>query len=1767
MLSLCSRRKMLLVIVLICTLVISPFTSLQPAYAEEPDLIPLDPSMVINESGREDAGKFVDNDTSTFWNPGKPYPASAYIDLGQRYDIHQVSFFDLNGSFENAFVVEYGTPGQWIHLFSDNLGVFNNWVHKPVEIRTRYIRVTKNDYTPFGEIQLYGTPVPPDHSPPGEVTDLTAIADGYTVRLEWTAPGNDGHVGTAASYDIRYSDETITDENWDEATPLPDIPNPQEAGTAEQLLVHGLPEDTEFFFAMKVSDDWDIPNVSGLSNVARVVTNADTFAPTAITDLRFTVVGSRAVTLEWTATGDNDQIGTASVYELRYHTVSADVYDAAAQLENWWNEAVPVHGLPIPQASGQTERFEVTGLDAETDYYFAIIARDKMNNASSFSNVLHVKTSDLDRIPPSTITNVSVTVPDLLVSSANLSWSAPGDDGDEGTATAYEVRYSTQPATDPEAWWNDAQALPGAPLPAAAGTHQSMSVTGLDTGVYYFAAIRAMDEDGNLSGISNVVKFGFAKKLDLDPSMIINESGAGNASALVDEQELAGDPANNNTGNPKSNWTNVDKWLTTYSAVIDLGAPHYLKDLYLFDSNGGSTAGEVHVRGYVGEPTDWQWAFDDSMGSYNAWNKHELDTESQFVRIEMLKGIHPIEVVLYGIAYDIPEEVIVPEETTYALMRDLIGVNGFIDDPIDRLAVAGTVREYHNWRWDEPLIENYPNNGKAFAPSNAAGGSWNFDTYYTYLNEIGVEVFPNIKDSVRIYGDSYNVKPVFPDQDPTDPFSYEPHADHMFQYAARYGFTEVDPSLLKLREDQPVRSGLGLITYFENENEPNKNWFNRAQYYTPYEYAAMMSADYDGHMRLMGTTVGVKNADPNAKLVMAGLVGNGLDLQYLQAIKFWSDYHRANDEGYEVFPVDVINFHHYCRKYSGNDYVGISPEEDQMREKLQVLVDWKNQHAPGVEVWLSEFGYDTHPESPQRATAIKDFSHEEVQAQWLVRSFLAIAAAGVDRAQIYMLRDVDPNCATQYCTSGLTSTQATGYVQKPSWYYIYTLKNHLGDMRFEEEIVDPDYPGVMNYKFASDSGEKAYVLWSPTSEQIEISDYPFQIGGDWEQMTQITLTDKQVNGAFTYLPVTDGKVTLTISENPIILREGTIEDTTPPFWEEGSALAFEELSASSVELSWPQAQGERAINYYSVYNGDKVIAAVPASVRSYVVTGLEEGAAYDFKVYAGDVIGKESQALTVTMVQSDKTPPTKPQNVAVLISTSSQVMLSWTGSTDNIGVIGYRIYRDDHVLAGTAPSNGTIYTVNGLNSSTDYTFIIRAVDAEGNESEASEPVTARTLAAPSSGGSSGGSYTPSPSPSPTPAPSPSSSDNKGGSSVPEEGNEEQLVVITNEQLRDELEHAMQDSDQAPVIRLSAPSSATSATFEISAAQWGQIQRQAPEAVLSFQVDRVSYELPIRAINLADIAEQHGVDMDEFTVRVEVLQADWATYIALLQSADQQHGELLSDVYSFELIVEKADGERIHIEDFGATYVERTMLLPRYLHQHNLTAVRYDLITGSLQFVPATFEVTPEGTIATIKSNGNSLYAIVSMNRTFKDIESSFAREDIERLASKQIIFGKSQDRFDPSGQMKRGEFTALIVRSLGIKVGTDSVTGYLDIPEARWDAGVIAAAERAELVDASAADTDRFRPDDAITREEAAIMLYRALQYGGEDEIEENDRQLIRFLDGADVSPPARAALNAILEIEIMIGYPDQTLRPTEMLTREQCAIMLRKLLEHLAFI
>jgi len=330
----------------------------------------------------------------------------------------------------------------------------------------------------------------PDTTPPAAIANLALGSWTQTSALvTWTSPGDDNAVGTATSYDLRFSTSAITAANFGSAAPVAGEPVPAVAGTTQNLTVSGLTAGTTYFFAMKTSDE--VPNPSAISNVpsgATLVT-PDTTPPAAIANLALGSWTQTSALVTWTSPGDDNAVGTATSYDLRFST-------SAITAANF-GSAAPIAGEPVPAVAGSAQNMTVSGLTAGTTYFFAMKTSDEVPNPSTISNVPTGATLPLpDTTPPAVV--MSLAVVGVTSTSLTLSWLAPGDDGSSGTAALYDIRWSTGVITAID--FAAATVLSNSPSPAPAGTTESLTLTGLVPGQTIWVALRASDEVGNWSG-------------------------------------------------------------------------------------------------------------------------------------------------------------------------------------------------------------------------------------------------------------------------------------------------------------------------------------------------------------------------------------------------------------------------------------------------------------------------------------------------------------------------------------------------------------------------------------------------------------------------------------------------------------------------------------------------------------------------------------------------------------------------------------------------------------------------------------------------------------------------------------------------------------------------------------------------------------------------------------------------------------------------------------------------------------------------------------------------------------------------------------------------------------------------------------------------------------------------------------------------------------------------------------------------------------------
>ncbi len=179
-----------------------------------------------------------------------------------------------------------------------------------------------------------------------------------------------------------------------------------------------------------------------------------------------------------------------------------------------------------------------------------------------------------------------------------------------------------------------------------------------------------------------------------------------------------------------------------------------------------------------------------------------------------------------------------------------------------------------------------------------------------------------------------------------------------------------------------------------------------------------------------------------------------------------------------------------------------------------------------------------------------------------------------------------------------------------------------------------------------------------------------------------------------------------------------VVDTTPPSAPQNLAGIG---STSSVALSWGIATDDIAVDHYNVHRSNSPDftpstanrIAQPTSL-SYIDSGLASGFYY-YKVTAQDAagnIGPPSNEVKV-FVTGDTQAPTQPGNFVTGTITPTTIATSWTQSTDNVSVAGYRVFLDG---AQADTTTGTTYTFTGLTCASAHTLGVEAYDLAGNTS-------------------------------------------------------------------------------------------------------------------------------------------------------------------------------------------------------------------------------------------------------------------------------------------------------------------------------------------------------------------------------------------------------------------------------------------------------------------
>lgn len=247
----------------------------------------------------------------------------------------------------------------------------------------------------------------------------------------------------------------------------------------------------------------------------------------------------------------------------------------------------------------------------------------------------------------------------------------------------------------------------------------------------------------------------------------------------------------------------------------------------------------------------------------------------------------------------------------------------------------------------------------------------------------------------------------------------------------------------------------------------------------------------------------------------------------------------------------------------------------------------------------------------------------------------------------------------------------------------------------------------------------------------------------------------------------------------------------------------------------------------------------------------------------------------------------------------------------------------------------------------------------------------------------------------------------------------------------------------------------------------------------------------------------------------------------------------------------AGGKETAIHQFkGAVTITLTLTKEQLAKLDTDFAGVYYVNGSILEYLGGVFK----GNTVTFTTDHFSSFAVLEYHKQFSDTAGHWAEPYISKLTAKHVIKGIDDTHYGPQANVTRADFVTLAIRSLGLNE-TSETTGngaFADVSEDAYYASSIDKAVQLGLIQGS---DGKFRPKDAITREEAAVVLQKLIQYKAG--VQSSIAATASFKDMNSVSEWAKQAVSELKAKGILDGKGDNHFDPRGKVTRAEIAKLL----------
>ncbi len=396
----------------------------------------------------------------------------------------------------------------------------------------------------------------------------------------------------------------------------------------------------------------------------------------------------------------------------------------------------------------------------------------------------------------------------------------------------------------------------------------------------------------------------------------------------------------------------------------------------------------------------------------------------------------------------------------------------------------------------------------------------------------------------------------------------------------------------------------------------------------------------------------------------------------------------------------------------------------------------------------------------------------------------------------------------------------------------------------------------------------------------------------------------------------------------------------------------------------------------------------------------------------------------------------------------------------------------------------------------------------------------------------------------------------------EDGKSTVTIAVNNKVIESKIDEAVKSNTTGQQNVIQVPV-ADNKSDVVKVELTGDIVKQLEKNTFDVSVkrDAVEYVIPAKELTISNVAKELGVaetSLKDIKVEVQITKIDDSVAAKYNEITKENGATIVFPPTAFEVVAKttNAEGktEDVKISKFS-NYVERVMEIPVGVDPSKITTGIVFNADGTYSHVPTDIFEKDGKWYAKLNSLTNSNYSVVWNLVTVKSVETHWAKDAVNDMASRLVVF--NAETFEPNKAITRADFAEYIVRALGIYRQGEYQNKFTDVSAKGDRTLAILIANEYGIVTGYLDGT--FKGDNKITREEAMTMFQKAMKI---TKLIGTDKERYQtYTDYTKVSGWATSYVKDVLAAHVFNGTSAKTISPKANLTYAEAAQTIKNLL------